>query len=443
MSRIHTAVTLVLTAAFLTAQPALAFHTVFSYQVDRVEADGNNFGRADGVPDFVDDFDDGVLGPNFGVAFGSAHESGGSLFLTSPGTHFPAPDGSGLDLTVVAHIGPRLIEAGFGDLTATAYWVPILPALGQHWHFSLYAFGENSFLDNETFGLGIRRTATGLEIDQHLIELDVAGGTYRNTLLDVVPIADADVTGEIGFRIHYANATSTATTEFSLDGGTTWQSPFPVAPVFSYPRYQAQLILSADPSFGDPRPTTTTTTTSTTTTTTTLPTSCPVEACRRSILPAKGRVAVKLGSNGKPDTFRWKWQRGQATDLSDFGTPTRFTSYELCLADGAGDVIAVNVPAGGSCRLRPCWTQVGTRGHRFKDADGQQHGIRQITLRAGTEGHAAIAVRAKGDLELPPLPLALPLTVRLRNSDGQCWAGTFSAAGVQRNEAGKFSGRAD
>jgi hypothetical protein len=442
MTTIRTAAALVLAAAFLTAHPALASHTVFSYQVDRVEADGNNFGPIGGVPDFVDDFDDGVIGPNFGVAFGSAHESGGSLFLTSPGTHFPAPDGSSLDLTVVAHIGPRLIEEGGGDLTATAYWVPILPSLGQHWHFSLYAFGENSFLDNETFGLGIRRTATGLEIDQHLIELDVANGIYRNTMIDVVPIADADVTGEIAFRIHYANATSTATTEFSLDGGTTWQSPFPAAPVFSYPRYQAQLILSADPSFGTPVPTTTTTTVSTTTTTTLSPT-CGVDTCRRGIIPAKGRVAIKVGAPGKPDTFKWTWQRGQATERSAFGNPGFEASYELCLADGAGNAIAVTVPAGGFCPVHNCWNPVGRNGYRFRDRDGRNHGIQQIVLHAGTDGHARVVVKAKGDLALPPLPVVLPLTVRLANSFGECWGDTFSAAGVRGSDAERFRGRSD
>ena len=38
------------------ARPAWAFHTVFHFQVDRFEADGNVFGPADGVPDLVDDF---------------------------------------------------------------------------------------------------------------------------------------------------------------------------------------------------------------------------------------------------------------------------------------------------------------------------------------------------------------------------------------------------
>jgi hypothetical protein len=427
--------------AMFAARPVAAFHTVFSYQVDRVEIDGNNFGPPDGVPDFVDDFTDGVLGPNFGLAWGTAHESGGSLFLTNPGTHFPAPDGSVLDLTVVGQIGPVLIADGAGDFTGTAYWVPILPALGHHWHFSLYTFGGSGGLFSETFGLGIRRTAAGLEIDQHLIEVDVVNGIYRNTMVDVVPIADADVTGEIGFRVHVADATNTATTEFSLDGGTTWQSPFPAGTVF-VGRTQAQFILSADPQATDAS-TTTTTTSASTTTTTTLPLSCAVDACRRGVLPLTGRLAIKRGTNGKPDSLSWKWPRGAATDVADFGSPTRSTSYELCLADAAGTAIAQVVSPGLFCHLRPCWTSLGDRGYRFRDRDGSQHGIRQIVLRSGADGRAAITLKAKGDLALPPMPLVLPLTVRLQASNGECWADTFSTTGVLRSEAGKFSGRGD
>ena len=43
--------------ALAAARPASAFHTVFHFQVDRFELDGNTFGDADGTADFVDEFD--------------------------------------------------------------------------------------------------------------------------------------------------------------------------------------------------------------------------------------------------------------------------------------------------------------------------------------------------------------------------------------------------
>jgi hypothetical protein len=44
----------------------------FSSSVQRFEADGNGYGSADGVFDLVDEFDDGVLAPNWHVLLGSA-----------------------------------------------------------------------------------------------------------------------------------------------------------------------------------------------------------------------------------------------------------------------------------------------------------------------------------------------------------------------------------
>ena len=51
----------VLVVALFNPSRSDAYHTVFSYRVDRVEADGNVYGPLDGVPNFVDEFDDGVL----------------------------------------------------------------------------------------------------------------------------------------------------------------------------------------------------------------------------------------------------------------------------------------------------------------------------------------------------------------------------------------------
>src|SRR3990172_585120 len=70
---------------------AFAHHTVFEYAVDRFEADGNLHGPADGTPDFVDEFDDGVLAPFWQRFFGTVFESDGLLILENPGTHFQIP----------------------------------------------------------------------------------------------------------------------------------------------------------------------------------------------------------------------------------------------------------------------------------------------------------------------------------------------------------------
>jgi len=55
-----------------------AFHTTFDNTAARFELDGNPSGPQDGVPDLVDEFDDGVLAPNWFGQFGSPEETGGA-----------------------------------------------------------------------------------------------------------------------------------------------------------------------------------------------------------------------------------------------------------------------------------------------------------------------------------------------------------------------------
>jgi hypothetical protein len=80
-SRLATALVALLAIAPATARGP----ETFEYVADRVEIDGNVFGPHDGVPDLVDEFDDGALAPNWAVSSGTASESDGLLRLHSPG----------------------------------------------------------------------------------------------------------------------------------------------------------------------------------------------------------------------------------------------------------------------------------------------------------------------------------------------------------------------
>jgi len=53
------------TTLLLLATPA--FSDTFDYRIDRFEADGNVNGHFDGTPDLVDEFDDGVIGPDWHI----------------------------------------------------------------------------------------------------------------------------------------------------------------------------------------------------------------------------------------------------------------------------------------------------------------------------------------------------------------------------------------
>jgi hypothetical protein len=84
-------------------------------------------------------------------------------------------------------------------------------------------------------------------------------------------------------------------------------------------------------------------------------------------------------------------------------------------------VLDAAVPAGGVCGGKPCWPKHRV-GFRFKSKSAAANGIASIDLKPGRDGKAAIAVRGQGaNLRFPALPLALPVRVQLRASNGSCW----------------------
>src|SRR4030095_5771308 len=72
-------------------------------------------------------------------------------------------------------------------------------------------------------------------------------------------------------------------------------------------------------------------------------TSCPAPT-------QSGRGFVKLKAN----RITWKWVRGEATELDDFGRPERDTDYTLCIFDASGapqPLMAGRAPGGGAGAL--------------------------------------------------------------------------------------------
>jgi hypothetical protein len=446
---------LVLGATLAAPRPAPAFHTVFHFTVDRFEADGNVYGPAGGPADLVDEFDDGVLPPTFYAAYGTATESGGRLHLQNPGTHFPGPGGAPLDLSNVASypVGGSYVRDGLGDLTGTAWWDPVVPGPRDFIHLTLFTWqtgGPTSY--NELFGIDLQNQDLGLVVEQHLVHLDLAHGIYANVQVETLPIAPEDITGQIVFRIAFDDASNTMTSSFSLDGGTTFQSPFSPAPIFQ-DRDAAQFIIGADPlQDGPPPPTTTSTTststtstTSTSTTTTTLgPPACATTGCRESVVSGVARLLMDDPLGTVHDRLRWKWLRGQATAREDFGNPDLIGGDDLtfCAWDGAFRVLAqTTIPAGNYLGRR--WWRSTSTGFRRRDRDGDRGGLKTIQLAAGAEGRAKVTVDGSGSRLrlLPPFPLTLPVTIQLRSETGVCWESRFEESGVVVNTPLRFDAR--
>jgi hypothetical protein len=131
------------------------------------------------------------------------------------------------------------------------------------------------------------------------------------------------------------------------------------------------------------------------------------------------------------------------TNASDFGIPPSTTNYSLCVYDQDGLIVEMQVPAGGMCSGGPCWEQTGS-GFRYADAALTNDGAQRLILKAGAEGKAKILVGAKGpNLGMPAmLSVAPPLTVQVKNGNGECWGAVFSAPPM-RNTSELFKAKGE
>ena len=229
-----------LAASLLAPASARAFHTVFDYRVDRFEADGNVFGPADGAPDLVDEFDGGDLAPRWSVVAGTGHEAGGLLHLTSPGVHFDV-SGATVDLSEVA--STTRIEDGAGDFTLTSTWQGV-PAACDFTHMTLLMNGGAGG-GWEFFGILVQNPGDGgLVVSQH------GGSGFDPSAIQAVRI---DMAPSVTLRISFDDTTDFATTSYSVDGGATFQAPFPPAHVFDAAT-GGVVLLGADPQAGRFKP---------------------------------------------------------------------------------------------------------------------------------------------------------------------------------------------
>jgi hypothetical protein len=177
----------------------------------------------------------------------------------------------------------------------------------------------------------------------------------------------------------------------------------------------------------------------------------PAAGCRNPTVPLKAKLQIVDDPDPVYDLMRWNWVKGEATTVADLDDPTAGESYSLCLYDASNTLIYGSlVPAGGTCGTKPCWKAVGdppaSRGYKYKSKERAPHGITKLTLKPGAAGSAKIV--AKGGREnlfagpsgAPPLPLALPATMQLRNTSGECWQAVYSSGGVVENTSALFKG---
>jgi hypothetical protein len=143
---------------------------------------------------------------------------------------------------------------------------------------------------------------------------------------------------------------------------------------------------------------------------------------------------IKDATPDTKDQLKWKWSKGAATTVADFGNPVTGTPiYALCVYDASArpqPLMDLDVLPGGTCGTKPCWKATGTKGYAYKNKAALPEGITGLKLKMGIDGKAKVQAVGKGDpLPLPSLPLTLPVTVQLVLQDGatnRCWQTTYT-----------------
>ena len=219
----------------------------FSASCDRFEIDGNTFGSPGGALDFVDDFDDGTLAPNWSTLLGSANEAGTNVTVQDPG--FGVQLGStAFEITTIENEAHE-IEDGVGDFTGSAYWSSGLPGTNSEFHLQLYAIApiiEAAGLTVNNFSAQVaaqQGVPAGYSVTQSLTHGFGPGFTVVQS--NTVSVSPGAVTGQIVVRMALDDATNLLTCSFSLDGGATFQSPFPPLPVFTSGVTDYEVLLGA------------------------------------------------------------------------------------------------------------------------------------------------------------------------------------------------------
>ena len=179
----------------------------------------------------------------------------------------------------------------------------------------------------------------------------------------------------------------------------------------------------------------------------------PTPTCKRSVLPLKNYLTMVDGALDTSNSVQWKWAFGAATTFQELGHPDTTDGYTLCVFDQSTATPSVlfraDVPGGGLCGTRPCWTPHGPTAARtsWKYADRAlvNDGVQSLELRVGSSGKSRVTLKGKG-VHLPLAPFVaqpLPLTVQLQGAGGACFESRHAVPGIVRNGNGQLKSKGD
>jgi 6-phosphogluconolactonase (cycloisomerase 2 family) len=193
--------------------------------------------------------------------------------------------------------------------------------------------------------------------------------------------------------------------------------------------------------------------------------SAPIGGCRQTTVSGASALTMKSGnpSNQDPtrkDLLSWRWKRGAATSLAEFGDPISETDYALCVFDASADpqpIARGNIPANNTCKGLPCWELTASGQLKYKDKEKvvsvnfgkttAPDGLLKVLLKPGEDGKTVIKTKQKGwgvagyTGGLASLARTPPVTVQLISSTGECWEAVYSTPKL--SSPGLFKAKSD
>ena len=168
------------------------------------------------------------------------------------------------------------------------------------------------------------------------------------------------------------------------------------------------------------------------------PSACPATPASGCVDAGKSILKLDHPGDNSKNKLLWKWLKGPAVDVADFGDPTDDTAYTFCvyaLPSGTAAAfydIEVGVPAVTDWKAKSTgFTFAGT-----PNADGAS----KLILKSGAAGKSKIILKGKGaSLDLEALLDIMSIhpaifTVQLLRSDAsQCWQAAYPSIFVDHN----------
>ena len=159
------------------------------------------------------------------------------------------------------------------------------------------------------------------------------------------------------------------------------------------------------------------------------PACAPAPMVCRASQSGKSLLRIRDVASNPDDRIKWRWGKGAATTLADYGNPVTTTDYLLCVYNDGVLVSSLTIDGGGQCGSSPCWTQSATQ-FSYSNSALTPDGTLKAKLTQGLVGGTAkILLKGKGSGTNVPAPASLTGTVdvQLQKANGSpCWGATYS-----------------